>query len=270
MRFRFAPPHNLRYRCQSHRERTGSGTTDITQIDEDALVQRTSAGYRFIASPARFSATRNGQPLEDALQQIAMSMITTYEVDQNGRLVDMSSTDVTQKLQDLVPEPLRPMAAHMFSKEALFAKNKAEWDGRYADLAGRELQWGSSFDWTSEFISPNGVSATCWGTTALIEELECAGRKCCRLRYAYGSNPEGVRAITERLINAMDIRATLSPWELAGEGERVVEADTMLIHSERLWRTADMALMMPGIGRGISRFEESRTWAYTYERPATR
>jgi hypothetical protein len=76
-------------------------------------------------------------------------------VDQNGRLTGISGSDIADKLQRLIPEPIRPVAARMFSREALFAKNKAEWDARYADLNGRELNWGSSFDWTSQFVSPN-------------------------------------------------------------------------------------------------------------------
>jgi hypothetical protein len=153
----------------------------------------------------------------------------------------------------------------MFSREALFAKNKAEWDARYADLNDRELQLGSSFDWTSEFVSPNGLNTTSWGTTAVVEELEYAGRHCCRLRYAYGSNPAGLRDLTKRVIQGMEIRAETRDWDLSGEGERILEPDTMMIHSESTWRKGRTAIGMPGIGNAKVEFEETRNWVYKYE-----
>jgi hypothetical protein len=264
MLFRFAPRDGTRYTCVSSRERNTAGATDITHNKEDVLIRRAREGYQVIATPVSLSASRNGEPIDDALQDLAATMIVIYEVDQNGRLTGISGTDITDKLQRLIPEPIRPAVARMFSREALFARNKAEWDARYADLNGRELNWGSSFDWTSQFVSPNGMNATFWGTTVLMEEVEDGGRHCCKLRYAYGSNPAGLRELTDRLIKSMEIRSEMSRWELAGEGERTVEPDTMMIHSESLWRKGTMAVMMPGIGRTAMDFEETTTWASTY------
>jgi hypothetical protein len=166
-------------------------------------------------------------------------------------------------LLGLVPEPVRPLFARLFSKEALFAKNKAEWDGRYADLVGRELEWGDSFHWTSEFMSPAGIYATYQGTTVVAEVFEREHRQCCRLRYAYGSKLEGASKLVERLFEGLDVRGEMKEWDLAGAGERIVEPATMMIHSEETWRSGKAMLTFNAVS-GLTRFDETRTWIYEY------
>jgi hypothetical protein len=266
MMFRFAPADGTRYACVSARERKMGPSVDVTRSEENVLIHRTASGYQVVATPVSMSAVRDGEPLDDALQKMMASMLVVYEVGWDGRLFDISGPDMMPKLLETMPEPLRPMLARMFSKEALFAKNKAEWDGRYADLHGRELAWGGSFDWHGEFESPNGLSMKFWGTTVLAEELEVAGRHCARLRYAYGSNPEGVKALTDRLLRGMEIRGETADWELSGEGERIVEPETMMIHSETTTRKGTIRFDLPGIGSTAAAFEEMRSWTYAYSR----
>jgi hypothetical protein len=171
MRFRFAPPDGTRYICISRRSRTSIGVRDIAEVKEETLIRRTEFGYQIIVRPISFSAMRNDEPLEDAVQEILSTMMVALDVDQSGRLVDITGPDVTDKLIQLFPVVIRPRITELFSKEALFARNKAEWDGRYADLVGRDLDWGDSFDWTGEFVLPTGLKAKFLGTTALIDEL---------------------------------------------------------------------------------------------------
>jgi hypothetical protein len=114
------------------------------------------------------------------------------------------------------------------------------------------------------FCIPQSAERYIWSTTALIEDLEYAGRHCCT-RYAYGSNPAGLRELTNRLINGMEIRAERSGWELSGEGERILELETMMIHSETLWRKGSTAVVMPGIGSTAMDFQETQNWAYNHE-----
>ena len=119
-------------------------------------------------------------------------MILRYQVDRGGRLLGITGPDVTDQLVKLFPEPVSTVLRRMFTREALLAKSKAEWDARYADLIGRELRVGDSFDWTSEFQSPNGATrhtterngsggATCPHGTCVLPDPVCLGvrsRRC--------------------------------------------------------------------------------------------
>ena len=100
--------------------------------------------------------------------------------------------------------------------------------------------------------------------------MKCSLGDCVQINFSYSSEPGSLNPAFGRLMAGLSRVAGLpasiqiDDIGITGEGQRLVDPDTMLIDSETLNRTTRIRMRLPGRGSGTATFTETREYRFDY------
>lgn len=305
--FQFAPPPGTKFRLVQKQARARLVDGQPPQIDE---AESTSIGrftrqgpdHVLALEPQLASLRRNGQPLDDPVAAALGRLRLSYVIDKTGQARQVHGfAGVEASLQRSLPPAVAATLAGAVSEAALVAKEKAEWDARYAGYAGRSFEIGAPFDERAAYGLPGGGRLEYRVRTTLAGWEPCAAGQCMRIEQTFDTDaalpaakapapvPQAPAAqgqsLSERIAAAVkstgaatnvtasgDVGAApaaatpvatvgVGP-RLIGKASRLIDPATMRIYAETVAREVTLPGKPPA---PVTVLREQRSWSYAYD-----
>jgi hypothetical protein len=260
--FRFAPPDGTDCTQMLSVTRTKVFAGLGSQVDRWESVtrldfERSDDGYTVTATPVSLEMSRDGEPVQDPVRDLLEDIVIRYRIGSDGRIQSVQGFEgLREKLQAAFPPEVAANLAPLLSEEALVAREKAEWDARVGDFAGREFALGDSFESELPFTLPDGESLV-YTTRTSIPALEpCAAGSCARVSVRYDSDAAG--------LSGEAAPAPGAGSRISGSATRLVDPSTLLIQSETGSRKIEMTVEVPGQGAVPATVTEERSYRFEY------
>jgi hypothetical protein len=246
--FRYAPPPGTRYVEVVHTTTTteligvaeqSSEMTTRTAID----IARVDGVYHITNRPISAEMKRDGQPVTDPVLKALLDVVIVYRISAEGRMLAIEGFEgLEDKLGKTLPEGT-------FDPERIMASGTAEWNGRVGNLAGRTVSIGDVLVGNSTLPLPNGQKME-YKLHTEIARLEPCGEKSCVVIATHYQNTEA--------------EGDVGGASILGEGERLLDPNTMLVYRETIQRTLEATGNVPGRGEVTTRSIERREYSYEY------
>ncbi|MGQ9807729.1 MAG: hypothetical protein ACUVSM_10120 [Armatimonadota bacterium] len=256
--FRFAPANGTTWTEESTSRRTllAAGLDP----DEETLkvrirysVTRSDAGYTVVADPSGFEMTRAGKPVADPVQQVVNTTRVTYRLDAEGRLQSIEGYgSVLDAALRVAPKEMARSLPATLGEKVLQEKETSAWRARIGDAIGLPAETGTG--WVSEGVTPlpDGRQARYYIVTVFTGWQQQGDRKLARLKFTFGTDSGKLQAQANDLARDT-VRLRLRPrpvaelpgFSISGSGERLVDPETMIVHSEKSSRTIQIPLRGP-------------------------
>ena len=258
--FRWAPRDGAHYTLESVLRQTkqvvGEQPHTSATITRTAIsIERTGDGYTSTARPMSVRIERDGQPVSDPLMEALQDVVLVYRIDEQGRLKDVDGFEnLEDRLKEKFPDEVVKSLGPALDEKILVRQEQAEWSGRYEDFVGESVTIGDEWKGKAPLTLPNGERIEYKVVTGFPRQLPCGAQSCVEVRTSYradtlevGEDGRGKGAIVN------------------GEIVRVIEPDTMQIHSESVLRRLETFFQMPDGKpvRGV--LEEERDLVYESE-----
>ncbi len=279
IKFTFAPGENVSFlqKLSMRKEKDlGNGNK---QLDESLsttkfTISQTTAGWEVLVQPQSITMKRDGEQVENPIVKLLSSAVITYSLSPDGNILDVAGYDAfINSIATVVPPEVFSQLSPVLNVDAMKAKEIAEWNGRYGDYLGVEVNVGDKFTATVPFQLPNG-SAIEYEVETNIAALEpCGTGTCVRIHQVYDSDARNAAKMSADMVNELarktspnartatsdDNAATIS-----GNISRLIDPNTMLIYGEKLTRTISMAVAIDGEGSNKVVMTENRNYEYEY------
>ncbi len=277
VRFRFSPPVGapfVQVQKVTKVKRSGDKTqTDVAESRVRVTISHSEQGYTIAYKVLSATATRDGRPVPTEMPKWLQNTVVTYEVNANGQLLGITGwEDTVDKLRRSLPPQAAEFMATLVSDQMLIDHAKAEWDARIGSFAGMEAAMGESWSGVNEVPLPGGGTAPMNFTTTLAGKEPCGTASCVRLEYTADSDSRAIGSMIERIFRQIAGMASLAAApqvESAGievAGARLMDPDTMMIHSETTVRNIRLTVNVPGRGTESGELEETREYQNLYGR----
>jgi hypothetical protein len=169
----------------------------------------------------------------------------------------------------LDPEVQKALAT-AFSPQALRRREEAEWRGRITDYVGRTVKAGEQWKSQSQYGLPTGPIN--YHVLTRFPQIKRQGAQTLvTIHFSYDSDAKAVGQLAERVAkdlsshmpNAASLPAPkIGAVKISGKGERVVDAQTMFIVSEKLQRILQFPMEVPGQGKIMQTVQESKQYQF--------
>lgn len=287
VRFEFNPPTPLTFRetvVTTRSDSAGFGRQEkitIGTTNEIHLVG-TDDGYTMTIRPEAPVEIRGGQeaPIQsNPLTAAVENAVLTYTLDADGRLLTVTGYEevlarvgeITDAMEEQLSDRQRRRFAetasavrNMLTPEVLLNRMRVEWSGRIADFAGAELEVGETITSESDFPLPYGGTIRYFNAVRLEELVPCGEKQCAKIVYSYDTDADALSDFVGRTLEGTGGPAP-SDARVSGGGSRVIDPDTLLIHSETQRRTIVMQVTSRQRDRTFTiRREETREYTYDY------
>ena len=271
--FRFAPPDDFTETVLIRRSRTVTrGATVQTDVSETRFrwtAHKKESGYSVERDILSNSLSRDGHNIASPMIDAMAGVNLTYSIDAEGKATGIEGYDgILENLKSTFPPQLMQSFGPLFNAESLRKRDLAEWKDRVEQFAGRTVRIGEA--WTSRENVPltGGGRVVAHVATLFAGWKECPGGRCLQIRYFYDSDPaklvERVNRVSEGALKETPAAsAESSKAVLHGEGERVVNPDTLRIASEKTTRT--LRADVPIAGKSAQPIEVVETSEYTVD-----
>jgi len=212
-----------------------------------ATARRREGGWTIEQTIVSMAATRNGEAVPDPVMRLMEGLTVTLALDPAGHLEGIRGFGaLAERARAAFPPEVVEAMGPVLAEDALVRRETSEWAGRIGDFAGKTVRIGDAWKSKAEFPLPDGRAIAYEVRTTFAGLVPCEGRTCVRIVFAYGGDtPKGGLGVV-------------------GEGERLVEPDTMRVHSETVGRTILTDVEAPGSGRVHATRTERRTSTFTY------
>jgi hypothetical protein len=261
--FRFAPADGLE--CDQHIRRetireAGIGGPEQTTVAEGVthvVNRRTEAGYEITAIIRSARMTVNGKQVDDPFTKVMIGKPVVYDVRPDGSLRDIRGYEaLMEDVRKSFPEEIQETMLKVFRPEMLHAREEAEWNGRVTSFISKTVKVGDVWEGVEDFPLPSGAIRFT-SLTAFPKIEERGERTMVTVRFAYEADPTAARALlTDVLKSVMPVSAGPAPrigeTSLRGGGERIVDARTMNMPSERVWRDIHFPVEVRGVGTAMA------------------
>lgn len=277
--FRFNPPDGISFVETSKLTRiTDTGTlgkrTDVSETETRVTIRRTPTGYTVTHGPISAVMTRDGKKIENPVAALLLETEFSYELDSEGYIQDIRGFDVMiEKMKRVFPPAVFNALAPILNEEALVNKEVAEWNGQIGGLIGRTARLGEAWTSSDDYALPSGEVIRFYTVNRFAEWVKHGARDYVRMVFYYDSDPEGLRGFLDETVGEMMEAAGVtgekpqfSGVKLVGEGERLIDPATMLMHSETVSRTITFESDTPGLGRTTTVVFETREITFDYTR----
>lgn len=279
IKFSFAPGENMSFIQKLTMSKVKELDNVGKQLDESLsttkfTINRTTAGWEVLVEPQSISMKRDGESVDNPIVKLLSSAKITYKLDPDGNILDVAGYDAfINSIATVVPPEVFKKLAPAFNADAMKAKEIAEWNGRYGDYLGAEVNVGDKFTAQVPFQLPNG-SAIEYDIETSITGLEpCGASTCVRIQQVYDSNAGNAAKMSADMVN--DLAQSAAPSApsftiddksaaIRGNISRLIDPKTMLIYGEKLTRTITMAVAVDGAGFIGSSTTENRVYEYQY------
>jgi hypothetical protein len=256
--FRFAPADGTAWTEESVSRRTllAAGVDpkeEILKLRIRYSVNRSGDGYVMTADPSGFEMTRGGTPVADPVQQIINTTRITYRLDAQGRLQGIEGyAGILDAAVRAAPKEMARSLPATLGEKVLVEKETSSWRARIGDAIGLPAEPGTG--WVSEGVTPlpDGRQARYYVVTVFTGWQQQGGRRLARLKFTFGTDAGRLQSLADDLArDTVRLRSrprpldTLTGFSISGSGERLVDPETMIVHSERSSRTIQIPLRGP-------------------------
>ncbi len=281
--FHFAPSDGTRVSQTLRQSRTRvigdqAQRTDEAEITTSGTFKRVGEVFEYSPKVTAFSVKRNGQPVSDPIMATLANIPTTYVISKGGEATEIRGySEVESVIKATLPPELAKAVAPLLNEAALAARDKAEWNARYADFAEGTFKIGAVVDAKTPYQLPNGEKIEYTIRTRLPGWTDCPAGRCVRIEQVFESDAQALARLVDGFVNnvaaGVSGTATTRPplpkagptVRISGSMTRIIDPKTMLIYSERMERTVTMPFQIPGQGQVASEQKELRVYTYSYE-----
>lgn len=250
--FRFAPADGTSYVLEAAIRQTRSlaglgSQSSVTVSRTQITVARSATGFRLTSKPLSVKVVRDGQEVDDPLMGVLQEARLVYVVDADGKLVAVEGfAPVVERLNGRLSEEEARAMAPVLNEQALVARERVEWEGRYGDFIGKSFAEKDVWKGSAPLTLPDGKRAEYRLETSFGAPRACGEKSCVEVRTAYDENVE------------------LGGLRVSGAIRRVIEPDTMQIHSEHASHKLEWMTQVPGRDEPV-RAEVSEEREYRYQ-----
>lgn len=253
--FTFAWPHGLEYsetvKTTVIKEMQGQArTTDVTITVGHVKVAKSSSGYLLKATPLRSSMTRNGKKVENPFTRLALNRTFVYKLSPRGELISISGYEAFIKdMKAALPRQAHPLIASVLNPQSILNREKAEWNGRITQFLGRSVKAGDRWVATDKFPLPTG-NLVFYSVTSFPAIKIQGKRTLTTIRFTYDTDASAMRKHMQGMVHKLPAssgaKIKVGPVALRGKGERVIDARTMFIVSEKIERVISSTVATHG------------------------
>ena len=275
VRFRFDPPENFPpYISTFKSERI----TDMGALGKRILasegratitVDKNPDGYSVTFAPLSFTMTQDAAPVENPILDFLQNITVTYELDVDGKLVEISGVEgLFDEFRASLPPGLPPNVTAMLNADAFRDKTVQEWESRIGQFVGMDVDIGDVWAGVEQVPLPVGGTMAFYSATKIAEQVKFDGVDCVRIQFAFNTDAEELNdfmgVLWEDIAEMLETEEipTVSGSEVVGEGERIIDPTTMLIYSETTNRTMKSSVDVPGQGTVEMVVVEKREYGY--------
>ncbi len=279
IRFSFAPPEELQFDefvDETIAQSVGARSVGRLQIRTTyrTVVSRPSNWkFLFAVSLPQLTIHRNGREIVGPHMDAARQATFRIEVLDDGSFV---SADGLYELVLSVTKALRGgrKASGGVVRSEVVRLAEADWRERLGFLAGKRARIGDILTTTSEGEFPTGSLHAFRHEIELTGWDDCGPGRCVWLSLRDLTDPEVVEELAgkpvaglERILGPEAAGAVLRDLWVEGDGKRLIDPDTLLIHAETRRRTFGVELELPGRGVVDLRTDTTRSFRYHYPEP---
>lgn len=265
IRFLFAPPDGFtetaHIRRGRHVTRGNNTRKDIHEMDFRWMAHREGTGYRIehhVLSNRLFS---NGQIVASPTIDAMVGIKLNYHIDAVGKAIKVEGYDkILENLKSKLPPQLIQNLGALFREDSLRNENLTEWHRRVGQFAGRTVHIGESWTSKEEIKLPSGDHIVSYNATVFTGWKVCREGPCMQIHFFSDSNPVNLhtrvnQAHPATLKQFKQAPRRMSNFSLKGEGESIVNPETLRTDSEKHTRTITRVLD-GGPGTGPLKFLE--------------
>ena len=285
----FAPPDGTRVVETQHRSviRAASGQpthTDESDIRFTGTFKALATGYRYARQTDSYVFRRDGKEVSNPITETVMRAALTYTLDPKGKAIDIQGmAGLDAKANSALAPEAAARAAPVLAQLAeanLVAREKEEWDARYAEFADRTFTIGGVSDDRASYSLPSGEQIEYWMRTTVPNHETCPAGNCVRIDFSYESDAAEVAKWANPPASSIGHAAAhpsakdgsapvgtdpAHPARITGHASRLIDPATMRIYAETFDRTITSTLTAPGQAPiEVSRHEQ-HTYDYRYE-----
>ena len=285
----FAPPDGTRVIETQHRSVTRTATGQPTHTDESEIrfigtFKALATGYRYARQTDSYVFRRDGKEVSNPISETVTRAALTYTLDLKGKAIDIQGmAGLEAKASSALAPEVAAQAAPVLAQLAesnLVAREKEEWDARYAEFAERTFAIGGGSNDRASYALPSGEQLEFWIRTTVPRHEVCPAGNCVRIDFSYESDAAEVAKWPNPPASSTGHAAAPAPGKegsspagtdpahparITGHASRLIDPATMRIYGETFDRTITSTLNAPGQGPiEVSRHEQ-RTYDYRYE-----
>jgi hypothetical protein len=232
--------------------------------------RREANGFTVTARTISAEATRNGKPYPDAMLDVMRRIPLVYHVGPDGGLRSIDGlAGVIDTLKHHHPPEVVKALAPVLSHEAVFAREAAEWNGRYQDYHDAVLAVGDRIETRVPFTLPSGDTLSYRMIISIAGRESCASGTCARIQVVYDSDLAAVdRMLTQMsgdLFHALgdSLGPSSSGTRISGTISRLVDPSTLRICGETSKRVLGMTIRVPGHDPVQGVMTETRVYTFS-------
>jgi hypothetical protein len=271
--FRFAPPDGTSYIETVSTLQVldfGGGRTGATksELQIERRIARSATGYSFTEAVTVGTSVSAHQEIDQAILAAVRGKLVTYSVDSSGHLLDVTGTEpLIEAIRKALPADAAALAAKAFTKEALLAAARAEWEVRVEDLIGRSAAPGSAWVVEDSYLLVNGDLVAYYTAMKVAGAETIAGHDCVRIEYRSGCDPDQFREFLGESYASATAGKHALPGDVmvSGSGSRLVDPMTLLCYGEELDRRFDSVIVtIPDRGEMPISLRQTKSYRYDY------
>lgn len=208
-------------------------------------------GYKVTAAPVSFVLKRAGKVETDALTQIVQTTPVTYRLDSTGRLLKIEGYEkLLETVSRVAPKEMEKVLPSLFGEKTLVEKETAVWRGRLGDALGKPVEKNAG--WITDALSPlpDGSQARYYIATVVTGEQEKDGHRLVTQKFLFTADMSRLQSQANDLVrdvvkfaNRPRPLTPLPGFSVSGHGERLVDPETMVVHSEKYSRNVQIVIM---------------------------
>ena len=276
IKFEFNLPDGAVYEQTSTRTRTlempSGPRTDVSETKSRETVTKTGDGFAIKSKFLYSTISRDGQPIANPISAAMEGLEVTFSVGPDGQLREIKGfSGIIDAVKAKFPGPVAQMMIPLFNEDSLVQRERAEWQGRYGGFVGKSAEIGDVWRGQDDYTLPTGGTAKFYSATTFDSLVDCGGKKCVLVKFAYNSSSEDLAKLIGEVAGGLAQAAgadsgvvqLTSGVEITGSGERIVDPSTMLIHSEKIKRTIKLEMDISGQGPQPATMHEIREYKTT-------
>jgi len=276
IQFEFNPPDGAVYEQTSTRTRTlemASGPrTDVSETKSRETVSKTGDGFAIKSKFLHSTISRDGQPIANPISAAMEGLEVTFSIGPDGQLREIKGfSGIIDAVKAKFPGPVAQMMIPLFNEDSLVQRERAEWEGRVGGFVGKSAEIGDVWTGEDDYPLPTGGKAKFYSATTFDSFVDCGGKKCVLVKFAYNSSSEDLAKLVGKAADSLAKNAGAEPGvatlasgvEITGSGQRIVEPSTMIIHSEKVERTIKLEMDIAGQGPQPATMHEIREYKTT-------
>jgi len=260
-------------------------TTKVTYINgekqkEDEIsvttkyeIIKVGSGYELHQLPVFINSKRDGLDFQNPIFMFLTNIPTKGEIDANGNLKHVIGYEhIIPRAQTELPSEVVESMMLVANEQAMINKAKAEWNARISEFSGNTFQMGDMLSAQGKFPLPNGEILTYFSIIQISNFVDFGGKRCVKIKYKNSSQPEdlaefmGYSVEEVKEIFDFDANSDLTTYiQMSGEGERIIDPETMLIYYEKSTRKIDMKDQEMGDESKMITTIENKEYKYDYE-----